>query len=106
MSEPQTFEQLFDFMASKVEQANGAMAEMDRAKLIADVAYEAAMFLLRATPSNGHHQMFLASELLKRLRNFHSPFFVISRQMGDADQLRKLFEQFISSTDGWQQSKH
>jgi hypothetical protein len=101
-----TFEDLFEFMAQKIEAAQGQMPERDRAMLIADAVYEAAFFILQVTPTSGHHQAFLATELLKRLRNFNSPYFVIAREMGDADQLRALFDGFLTATEGWESTHH
>ena len=106
MSNITTFEGLFEFMAQKIEEAQGNMLEQKRATLIADAVYEAADFVLRATPSNANHQLFLAAELLKRLRNFHSPYFVVARQMGSEEDLRKLFDQFIAATEGWDATNH
>ena len=106
MTDIKTLEQLFEFMAEKIGAAQGAMPEAERMRLINDAVYEAAMFTLAATPSTGHHQLALAAELLKRLRNFHSPYFIIAREMGDEENLRKLFEQFITTTDGWESSRH
>ena len=64
----QTLEQLFEFMAQKIEAAQGPMLEQQRAMLIADAVYEAAFFMLEVTPTNASHQLFLAAELLKRER--------------------------------------
>lgn len=106
VSQPQTLEQLFELMAQKITKAQGPMPEIERANLIADAVYEAAFFILEVTPTTGHHQMFLASELLKRLRNFHSPFFVVSREMGSDEQLRQLFDTFLTSTANWRKEMH
>lgn len=99
MSQPQTLEQLIELMVQKITQAQGPMPEIERAKLIADAVYETAFFILEVTPTTGHHQMFLASELVKRLRNFHSPFFIVAREMGNDEQLRQLFENFLTPTE-------
>lgn len=101
-----TFEELFEFMAQRIKEAHGLMPERERAVLIAEAAYEAADFVLRATPSDASHQLFLAAELLKRLRNFHSPYFVVAREMGSEEDLRKLFDQFIAATEGWDATNH
>lgn len=108
MSGPQvtTFEDLFEFMAKKIEAAQGPMLEQARAMLIADAIYEAAYFILEVTPTNGNHQLFLAAELLKRLRNFHSPYFIVAREMGNEEELRAMFDQFITSTQGWDSTHH
>lgn len=106
MSNITTFEGLFEFMAQKIEEAQGNMLEQKRATLIADAVYEAAAFVLQVTPTNDSHRLFLASEMLKRLRRFHSPFFVVSREMGEPDTLRQLFEQFLKSTHDWPTSQH
>lgn len=102
----QTLEQLFEFMAKKIEAAQGPMLEQQRAMLIADAVYEAAFFMLEVTPTNASHQLFLAAELLKRLRNFHSPYFIVAREMGNEEELRKLFDHFITTTDGWDATHH
>lgn len=101
-----TFEVLFEFMVQRIEEAHGPMPERERALLIAEAAYEAADFVLRATPSNVSHRLFLSAELLKRLRNFHSPYFVVAREMGDEEELRKLFDHFLAATEGWDATNH
>lgn len=108
MSRPNvhTFEELFEFMAQKIEAAQGNMLEQQRAMLIADAVYEAAFFILEVTPTNANHQLFLAAELLKRLRNFHSPYFIVAREMGSEEELRKMFDQFITTTEGWDATHH
>ena len=105
-TEPQTLEDLFELVAAKIGAAQGPMQEMDRANLIADAVYETAFFILQVTPTTGHHQMHLASEMLKRLRNFHSPFLVLSRQMGTDEELRAHFEKFMTTTADWRKEMH
>ena len=100
------FEPLAELLASTIDKANGAMPEIERANLLVEAMYETAMFLLATTPTTGHHQAYLATELLKRLRNFHSPFFVIAREMGDEAALRQHFETFITATRNWPTSQH
>lgn len=103
VSEITTFEQLIEFMMERIERANDMIPEAERAMIISDLVYEVALFALQATPCNGHHQMFLASELLKRLRNFQSPFLVLSRQMGTDDELRAHFDNYLKTTANWRQ---
>ena len=105
-TEPQTLEELFEFVAARIHDANAPMDEIARATLIADAVYETAIFCLQVTPSTGHHQMYLASELLKRLRNFQSPFLVLSRQMGTDEELRAHFEKFMTTTADWRKELH
>ena len=103
---PQTFEQLAELVARNIEKANGAVPEIERGNLIAEAVYETAMFMLATTPSTVHHQAYVATELLKRLRNFHSPFFVIAREMGTDAELRQHFETFMEATKSWQTRQH
>ena len=103
---PQTFEQLAELLVSTITEANGAMPEVERANLLAEAVYQTAAFLLATTPTTGHHQAYLATELLKRLRNFHSPFFVIAREMGTDAELRQHFETFMEATKSWQTRQH
>ena len=43
-TEPQTFEDLFEFVAARIHDANAPMDEIARANLITDAVYETAMF--------------------------------------------------------------
>ena len=102
-----TLEQLFEFMAEKINAANDEkITEQERAQLIGDAAYEAAFFLLQTAPTNQNHQFWLAADLVKRLRNFKSPYLIISREMADARGLRRIFDNFIETTEGWDQTHH
>ena len=107
MSGVKTLEQLFEFMAEKINAANDEkITEQERAQLIGDAAYEAAFFLLQTAPTNQNHQFWLAADLVKRLRNFKSPYLIISREMADARGLRRIFDNFIETTEGWDQTHH
>lgn len=101
-----TLEQLFELMAQNIEQAQGPMSETERCKLIGQAATAAAEFCLAASPTTGAHRMWLSSELVKNLRGFKAPFFIVSREMADAPELRVMFEHFIEATEGWQETKH
>lgn len=101
-----TFAELVEFLGTKLEAAQARMPELDRAKLISDIVCETAMFTLGATPSSGNHRLWLASDLMRRLRGFEGPFFVVAREMGTDEELRAAFDAFLSHTEGWDEVHH
>lgn len=107
MSAPQNLQQLVDLIIEKIEAANQpSMPEQKRVETIADAVYAVAFFMLQVTPTNGHHQVALAAELVKRLRLFRSPFLILPREIGDDTRLRELFENFLTTTADWRTSQH
>lgn len=101
-----TFQELIDFIGTNLELACKKIPELERAKLLSDITYETANFALQVAPATSAHKNWLASDLMRRLRGFKAPFFVVSREMGTAEELQAAFTDFLARTEGWNESRH
>lgn len=102
----ETYEDLFEFMAERINKANDSIPEAQRSELIIEAVVAAAEFILAVTPTTPAHRLALTSGFVRTVRGITSPFMILPREYGDETELCKAFDKFITDTDGWDATHH
>lgn len=98
-----TFEKLAEHLIDCIHKSEEATSEGVKAQAIGEGVMACAEFMLAVVPTNMHHRNYVASVLVRGLRDFKSPFIVLAREQ---EGITEEFNRFMTATEGWQETHH
>lgn len=98
-----TFDKLMEYVAACIGVSQEAKTQGEKAQAIGEGVTAVAEFMLAVVPTDEHHRAYVASVMVKRMRKLNSPFVVLAREQGD---IEKVFQDFMTATESWQETHH